>query len=129
MWNPELSDFCPKERCVLGRLGFNADPATIFLVVGAVTGVGSAAMAYRGSVQADKAAREQKKVTKSREAELAAEAAAKEAANVKARSAGQRAGFGGGVPSFRNNLIGGTGFTAPATAKEDNIGHGTLFGN
>lgn len=107
---------------------------TILLAVGAATGLFAAGTGYKSSVQAAKARDEEKKKVKAREAELAAESAARTAATEKAKTAGQRAGFGGGVPSFRNNLIGGTGFGAAGSGgggamREDNIGRGSLFGN
>lgn len=91
--------------------------------------------AISGQDQARRANKEKadaKKVVKAREAELAAEAAGKEAAKKKAETAGQRAGFGtsGEGVSFRSaftsSAAGGTGFKNVA---EDNIRRGTLFGN
>ncbi len=81
--------------------------------------------------KADKTRDDEKKKVKAREAELATEAAAKEAVKKKAETAGQRAGFGsdGSAPvgPTRAAFVSrGTGFSNVA---EDNISRSTLFGN
>lgn len=110
----------------------------------AATAIITAAAALYGGISAQDQARRanniaaaNKKATKDREDQLAAEAAAKALAAKKAETSGQRAGFGtgagvGGTSAFsRASFIGSsasnTGFGG--AVKEDNLGRGSLFGN
>lgn len=100
----------------------------IVSVIMAGAAVYSSAQAQDSARRANKDRENAKKAVKAREAELAAEAAAKEATRKKAETAGQRAGFGAGGAGTAPTRATFTGMGNSASS-EDNISRGTLFGN
>ena len=99
-----------------------SEPVTILAVSAAVTGSAAAYQGQQGLENSRRMRNAQNNLEKERQAALAGEAAAREAARNRAASAGSRVGRGSLVSG-----VGGLGFGSGTTTP--GLGAGSLFGN